>query len=111
MTINTRVFKVDSSCTVGANNDLQFIIPSIGARYRFEPFVELVRSTEHVVAEFGSVCGFRIVHTDDEQGGIDDFEALAVVRIFSRRCSRYMDQIGRFSVVKMPPIPWRRLRS
>src|SRR6187402_3665631 len=50
MSINTSVFKVDSSATVLANDDLELVVPSVGAGSDLDTFLDLAGSAEHVAA-------------------------------------------------------------
>jgi len=75
VTISSRVFKFNASSSVCTHDDLQLVVPTIGARSRLSSiWTELQRSAEHVLAQLSRVLWLAVVHADDEEGRIDDFE-------------------------------------
>ncbi|KAI3480749.1 hypothetical protein L1887_57015 [Cichorium endivia] len=84
MAIDARMLKIDAGSAVGTDDDLELVVPSVGARARLDAALQLVGSAEHVVAQLGGVGGFGVVHAHDKKRRVDDLEALAVVRVLAQ---------------------------
>ena len=78
--IHTGVFEVDTCAAVLANNDLELVIPPVGASTHLHAPDHLAGSADHVCTELRCALGFDIVQTEDEQRRVDNVQALRVVR-------------------------------
>ena len=82
MTVNTGMFEVDTGASVLADNDLELVVPSVGASANLDTLSYLARAAEHVHAKLGRIYWLGVIQAEDEQSAVDDIEAIAVVRAF-----------------------------
>ena len=80
--IHTSVLEVDTSATVLAHDDLELVIPPVGASAHLHVPNDFASSADHVGAEFRGGLGFNAIQTEDEQCRVNNVQAVCVVGAF-----------------------------
>ena len=78
--VNTGVFEVDSRAAVLADDDLELVVPPVGAGADLHPADHFAGPAEHVGAQVRRALGLGVIQAKAEESGVDDVEALRVVR-------------------------------
>ena len=77
--IHTGVFEVDPCAAVLAHNDLELVIPPVGASTHLHAPDHLAGSADHVCTELRCALGFDIVQAEDKKRRVDNVQALRIV--------------------------------
>ena len=76
------MFKIDASTSVLADDDLELVVPSVGAGADLHAFSYLACTAEHVHAKLRCVHWLGVIQAKDEQCAINNIQAIAVVGAF-----------------------------
>lgn len=68
VTVDTSMLEVDTCATVLADDDLELVVPSVGASPDLNATLDLAGSAQHVHAKIRTRCGLSIVQAENEQG-------------------------------------------
>lgn len=80
--VDAGMLKVDTRAAIVAHDNLELVVPPVGAGADLYTLFNLARTAEHVLAQRGRRDGFGVVEADDEEGRVDDAEAVGVVGPF-----------------------------
>ena len=76
------VFEIDTCGAVLADDDLEFVVPPIGASADLHALFDLRCAAEHVLAEVGARGWFGVVEAENVEGRVDYSQTLGVVGTF-----------------------------
>ena len=66
VTIHTSVFEIDSRSSSSCHDNLQLVVPSVGAGSYLYAILQIVSSTEKIVAQLCETVRVRVVQAYDE---------------------------------------------
>ena len=79
VTIHTGVFEVYSCASVFAHDNLELVIPPVGASTHLHAPDNLAGSADHVGTELRRALGFSVVQAKDKQRRVNNVQALCIV--------------------------------
>lgn len=98
MPVDPRVLKVDAGGAVGADDDLELVVPAVGHRAALHAVAQVVRAMQHRAGDLARLARRVVVEAEDEERRVDDMQQLEVgrrARELVARCRPLAAQVGR----------------